>query len=169
MHSMSLSLISCLVRRVAGTLLATSIIEKTGRKQLLTRSYAGMGAAMLLMAAGFGVESLSGMSGSIAVVGTLAYILSFAFGAGPITGLMIPELNAARVRGRAVSAAFVTHWVCNWIIGQTFLAGVERYGISAAYAAFGAVALFAVGYIGRNVPETKGKSFEQIEAEFQRP
>lgn len=50
--------------------------------------------------AGFGLESLSRLSGTIAVAGTLLYILSFAFGAGPITGLMIPELNAARVRGK---------------------------------------------------------------------
>jgi hypothetical protein len=65
---------------VLGTIIATSIIEKAGRKQLLRASYAGMGAAMLVMAAGFGLPALQGLSGAIAVLGTLAYILSFAIG-----------------------------------------------------------------------------------------
>jgi uncharacterized membrane protein len=66
---------------VLGTIIATSIIERAGRKQLLLASYAGMGASMLAMAAGFGLPALQGLSGAIAVLGTLAYILSFAIGA----------------------------------------------------------------------------------------
>jgi hypothetical protein len=65
---------------VLGTIIATSIIEKAGRKQLLQSSYLGMGVAMLVMAAGFGLPALQGLSGAIAVLGTLAYILSFAIG-----------------------------------------------------------------------------------------
>ncbi len=87
-------------------------------------------------------------------------------GAGPVTGLIVPELNPAESRGRAVSAAFVSHWVCNMAIGQTFLGAVAAYGLATVYAGFGAVALVGLMYISRAVPETKGKSFEQIQADL---
>lgn len=69
-----------------------------------------------------------------------------------------------RPPGNAVSAAMVTHWVCNVAIGQNFMAAANAYGISAVYAFFGACSLLAALYVSRNVPETKGKSFDQIQA-----
>jgi hypothetical protein len=70
--------------------------------------------------------------------------------------------------GNAVSAAMVTHWVCNVAIGQNFMAATANYGISTVYAFFGACSLVAAGYVSGNVPETKGKSFDQIQAEMDR-
>lgn len=153
---------------VAGTLIATGLIEGAGRKQLLTASYLGMAATMALMAAGFGLPALAPYSGTIALGGTLAYILSFAIGAGPVSGLIVPEINKEAVRGNAVSAAMVTHWICNVAIGQNFMAATANYGISAVYAFFGLCSLIAAGYVSANVPETKGKSFDQIQAEMDR-
>jgi hypothetical protein len=60
---------------VLGTLIASGLIEKAGRKQLLNQSYWGMGVSMLVMAAGFGLAALAPWSGTIALAGTLAYIL----------------------------------------------------------------------------------------------
>lgn len=101
---------------VVGTLIATSLIERAGRKQLLTQSYVGMALAMLTMAAGFGLHQLAAYSGTIALVGTLFYILSFAIGAGPVTGLLVPEINSARVRGRGVAVHCVSglYAACLW-------------------------------------------------------
>jgi len=65
-----------------------------------------------------------------------------------------------------VSAAMVTHWVCNVAIGQNFMAAADAYGISAVYAFFGVCSLIAAGYVNSNVPETKGKSFAEIQAEM---
>lgn len=70
--------------------------------------------------------------------------------------------------GNAVSAAMVTHWICNVAIGQNFMAATANYGISAVYAFFGLCSLIAAGYVSANVPETKGKSFDQIQAEMDR-
>jgi hypothetical protein len=50
----------------------------------------------------------------------------FALGAGPVTGLLVPELCAASIRGRAVAAAMTAHWVCNVAVGQTFMAAVTQ-------------------------------------------
>ena len=105
-------------------------------------------------------------SAPIAVGGTLAYILAFALGAGPITALIIPELNPANIRARAVSAAFVCHWVCNVVLGQTFMLAVKSVGLPGVYGFFGAVALAGALYVHTSVPETKGKSFDQIHREL---
>ena len=106
------------------------------------------------------------MTGPIALGGTLFYILSFAVGAGPVSGLIVPELNDARVRGNAVSAAMVTHWVCNVAIGQNFMAWVDAFGLAAVYAGFAGASLLGAAYIRANVPETKGKSFAEIQKEL---
>jgi hypothetical protein len=62
----------------------------------------------------------------------------------------------------------VTHWVCNVAIGQNFMAAANAYGISAVYAFFGLCSLLGAAYVSANVPETKGKSFDQIQAEMDR-
>ncbi|KAF5832364.1 general substrate transporter [Dunaliella salina] len=154
------------VTNVLGTVVAASIIEKAGRKQLLANSYLGQAAAMLLMAFGFASPALSQYAAPIAVVGTLLYIVTFALGAGPVTGLLVPELCAASIRGRAVAAAMTSHWVCNVAVGQTFMAAVTQFGLAGCYAAFGVVALLGAFFVRSQVPETKGKTFDQIEAEL---
>ncbi|KAL6760297.1 general substrate transporter [Haematococcus lacustris] len=151
---------------VLGTLVAASIIERAGRKQLLVNSYLGQAGAMVLMAAGFALPALKDSAPTIAVGGTLLYILAFALGAGPVTGLIIPELNSSQIRGRAVAAAMTSHWVCNVAVGQTFIGAVAQYGLSRVYAGFGLVALLGALFVATQVPETKGKTFGEIEAEL---
>ncbi|KAI7836406.1 hypothetical protein COHA_009737 [Chlorella ohadii] len=148
---------------VLGTVVAAGLMDKAGRKQLMTLSFAGMGLSMLGMAAGLALPFLSGMTGAIALVGTLSYTLCFALGAGPVPGLLVPEITAARIRGRAVSLAMVTHWVCNFAIGQLFLSAVGAFGVPAVYLFFAAVCFACVAWVGRAVVETKGRSLEEIE------
>lgn len=88
------------VVNVLGTILAASLMDKAGRKQLLSLSFGGMGIAMLAMALGLALPSLSGLAGPIALIGTLGYILAFAMGVGPVPGLLVPEITAAKVRGK---------------------------------------------------------------------
>lgn len=68
--------------------------------------------------------------------------------------------------GRAVAAAFVSHWICNVAVGQTFMLGVQQFGLPTVYAFFGAVAVLAALFIRTQVPETRGKSFDQIQKEL---
>ncbi|PSC75514.1 Plastidic glucose transporter 4 [Micractinium conductrix] len=148
---------------VLGTVVAAGLMDRAGRKQLISWSFAGMGVSMLAMAGGLSLPFLSGMTGGIALVGTLAYILSFALGAGPVPGLLVPEITGARIRGRAVSLAMVTHWVCNFAIGQLFLAAVSAFGVSTVYLFFAAVCFACVAFVGKAVVETKGRSLQEIE------
>ena len=66
----------------------------------MTVSFGGMGASMLAMAAGMRLPGLASLTGTIALLGTLSYILCFAVGAGPVPALLIPEITGARIRGK---------------------------------------------------------------------
>ena len=84
---------------VVGTIIAGSMIEKAGRVQLLTVSFTGMCISMFAMVAGRSLPQLASSAGTIAFAGTVAYVLSFALGAGPVPGLLVPEINTEQMRG----------------------------------------------------------------------
>ncbi|CAK9149852.1 unnamed protein product [Ilex paraguariensis] len=148
---------------VFGTTVASSLMDKQGRKSLLITSFAGMAASMLLLSLSFTWKALAPYSGTLAVLGTVLYVLSFSLGAGPVPALLLPEIFASRIRAKAVALSLGMHWISNFVIGLYFLSVVNKFGISTVYLGFAAVCLLAVLYIAGNVVETKGRSLEEIE------
>ncbi|XP_050382606.1 plastidic glucose transporter 4 [Argentina anserina] len=148
---------------VFGTAVASSLMDRQGRKSLLLISFGGMAASMLLLALSFTWSVLAPYSGTFAVAGTVLYVLSFSLGAGPVPALLLPEIFASRIRAKAVSLSLGMHWISNFVIGLYFLSFVTKFGISSVYLGFSAVCLLAVLYIAGNVVETKGRSLEDIE------
>ncbi|KAL4362053.1 hypothetical protein GQ457_04G023330 [Hibiscus cannabinus] len=148
---------------VFGTVIASSLMDKQGRKNLLIASFSGMGASMLLLSVSFSWKVLGPYSGMLAVVGTVLYVLSFSLGAGPVPALLLPEIFASRIRAKAVALSLGTHWISNFVIGLYFLSVVDKFGIGAVYMVFATVCSVAVLYIGGAVVETKGRSLEEIE------
>ncbi|KAI3462551.1 hypothetical protein Pfo_019214 [Paulownia fortunei] len=148
---------------VFGTTIASSLMDKQGRKSLLLTSFAGMAASMLLLSLTFTWTALAPYSGTLAVLGTVLYVLSFSLGAGPVPALLLPEIFASRIRAKAVALSLGMHWISNFVIGLYFLSVVNKFGISTVYLGFASVCLLAVMYIAANVVETKGRSLEEIE------
>ncbi|KAJ0989180.1 hypothetical protein J5N97_007536 [Dioscorea zingiberensis] len=148
---------------VFGTTIASSLMDRQGRKSLLITSFTGMAASMLLLSLSFTWKVLAPYSGTLAVVGTVLYVLSFSLGAGPVPALLLPEIFASRIRAKAVALSLGMHWVSNFVIGLYFLSVVNKFGISKVYLGFATVCLLAVLYIAGNVVETKGRSLEEIE------
>ncbi|KAJ8619750.1 hypothetical protein MRB53_028279 [Persea americana] len=148
---------------VFGTAIASSLMDRQGRKSLLFTSFTGMAASMLLLSLSFTWKVLAPFSGTLAVLGTVLYVLSFSLGAGPVPALLLPEIFASRIRAKAVALSMGMHWVSNFVIGLYFLSIVNRFGISKVYLGFATVCLLAVLYIAGNVVETKGRSLEEIE------
>ena len=142
---------------VAFTACAGMLLDRFGRKPLLGGSFAGMGAAMALLAAALALPQLQPWAGPLALAGTLAYVASFAMGAGPVPALLISELFPARLRGKAQAAAMGAHWVSNFFIGQTFLSAVAAVGVARVYAAFAAVCFCGVLFVRVLVPETRAE------------
>ncbi|KAK8546568.1 hypothetical protein V6N13_067776 [Hibiscus sabdariffa] len=129
---------------VFGTAIASSLMDRQGRKSLLMTSFAGMAASMLLLSLSFTWKVLAPYSGTLAVVGTVLYVLSFSLGAGPVPALLLPEIFASRIRAKAVALSLGTHWISNFVIGLYFLSVVNKFGISSVYLGF------AGEIVGRN-------------------
>ncbi|CAN1227454.1 Plastidic glucose transporter 4 [Linum perenne] len=120
-------------------------------------------ASMLLLSLSLTWKVLAPYSGTLAVLGTVCYVLSFSLGAGPVPALLLPEIFANRIRAKAVSLSLGMHWIANFVIGLYFLSVVNKYGISMVYLGFSGICLLAVVYVLNNVVETKGRSLEEIE------
>ncbi|XLR12713.1 hypothetical protein S83_040651 [Arachis hypogaea] len=138
-------------------------MDKQGRKSLLITSFTGMAVSMLLLSLSFTWSVLAPYSGTLAVLGTVAYVLSFSLGAGPVPALLLPEIFASRIRAKAISLSLGTHWISNFVIGLYFLSVVNNFGITSVYLGFSTVCILAVLYVSGNVVETKGRSLEEIE------
>ncbi|KAL4577597.1 hypothetical protein LXL04_013707 [Taraxacum kok-saghyz] len=151
---------------VFGTMIASSLMDKQGRKSLLVTSFSGMAISMLLLSLSFTWKVLAPYSGPLAVIGTILYVLSFSLGAGPVPALLLPEIFASRIRAKAVALSLGMHWISNFVIGLYFLSVVTKFGISKVYLGFSSICVLAVIYIAGNVVETKGRSLEDIEREL---
>ncbi|KAF5737736.1 Plastid hexose transporter isoform 2 [Tripterygium wilfordii] len=148
---------------VFGTAVASSLMDRQGRKSLLMTSFSGMAASMLLLSLSLSWKVLAPYSGALTVIGTVLYVLSFSLGAGPVPALLLPEIFASRIRAKAVALSLGMHWISNFIIGLYFLSVVNKFGISRVYLGFATICLLAAVYITGNVVETKGRSLEEIE------
>ncbi|XP_071906909.1 probable plastidic glucose transporter 1 isoform X3 [Coffea arabica] len=148
---------------LAGALNATYLMEKQGRKSLLIGSYLGMTASMLLVVSAISLPVEKDIGNTLSVLGTTMYIFFFASGAGPVTGLIIPELSSTRTRGKIMSFSLAVHWVCNFLVGQFFLELAEKFGVASVYAGFGGFSLMAATFGYYFTVETKGRSLEEIE------
>eukprot|EP00897_Mesotaenium_endlicherianum_P006367 jgi/Mesen1/5759/ME000292S04851 len=124
------------VFNLVGALAALPLMDSQGRRNLLMISYGGMAVSMGSLVAALVLPLSPDVSHTISVVGTLAYVFTFALGAGP---------------------------VCNFAIGLLFLELVQRFGVPAIYTSFGVVSLLSVVFANAFIVETKGKSLEEIE------
>lgn len=150
---------------VAGSTAAMGAIEKYGRKALLTVSFAGMGVAMAVLSCSMATNILPpSMAAAVAVTGTVVYILAFGVGVGPVPALLVPEMNAEAVRSKAGSAAMLSHWAFNIVVGQYFLPAAAAVGVGGVYAFFALVCALGIAFVRTSVPETTGRSLESLEA-----
>jgi SP family arabinose:H+ symporter-like MFS transporter len=145
------------------TLLGMALVDRVGRKLMLVIGAAGMAISLLLVGAAFAANN----SGAWLLVPILGYVACFAASTGVVTWVIIAEIFPNRVRGRAMSVAVVALWAACYLVSQTFPMLLESVG--AAWTFFGYAAmnvltfLFAWGF----VPETKGRTLEEIEKFWQ--
>ncbi|KAK8954688.1 putative plastidic glucose transporter 1 [Platanthera zijinensis] len=151
------------ITNFTGALIALYLMDKQGRKKLLVGSYLGMAFSMFIVALAIVSPVEEDLSHTLSVVGSLMYIFSFALGAGPVTGLVIPELSSAQMRSKIMAFSFSIHWICNFLVGLFFLDLVEKFGVAPVYGAFGAVSICSAIFATYFVVETKGRTLEEIE------
>jgi SP family arabinose:H+ symporter-like MFS transporter len=142
------------------TLVAIKYVDQAGRKKLLLAGSAGM--AICLAAIG-SVFYLGASSGYLVLIFILAYIAFFALSLGPLTFVVIAEIFPTRVRGRAMSVSIFLLWVAVYLVSQFFPILLEQIGSAFTFWLFMLVSVLAYVFIWRVIPETKGKSLEEIE------
>ena len=142
------------------TIVALAIIDRVGRKAVLMLSAGGMGVSLMVLGAMFRLDS-NNASPILAVI--LTYVAFFAVGMGPAVWVVLSELFPTRIRGRAMSIATVALWVACTILTMTFLSLVNAIGVSGAFWLYAVICIFTFGFVWRAVPETKGKTLEEIE------
>ncbi len=154
------------VVNVGFTVLAVYIIDRAGRRPLLIIGLIGMIISLTLLGLVFATGGAGGVAGLLATICLALYIASFAISLGPVFWLMISEIYPLRIRGRAMSVASIANWGSNWLVALTFPVLLATLGGAGSFWLFAVLGIVAWFFVYFWVPETKGKTLEEIEAEF---
>ena len=153
------------VVNISFTLVAVFTVEKLGRKPLLIWGSIGMAVGAFGVALTFGNESLS----FVTMLSIMVYSASFMFSWGPICWVLIAEIFPNTIRGAAVAIAVAFQWIFNWIVSSTFvpmfnmkLGSDANFGHWFTYALYGIICVVAAVFVWKLVPETKGKTLEDM-------
>ncbi|MDQ0230092.1 SP family xylose:H+ symportor-like MFS transporter [Metabacillus malikii] len=146
---------------VVFTLIAIFTVDKFGRKPLLIIGSIGMTIGM------FGVATMA-YTNTIGI-GTLIFIIiytaSFMMSWGPVVWVLISEIFPNKIRGQAVAIAVAAQWAANYFISSTYPAMMEISG-GLTYSFYGLMSLLSAIFIWKFVPETKGRSLEELESQL---
>ena len=143
---------------ISFTLVAIFTVEKLGRTPLLITGSLGMALGALGVAL---ADAVPGVPGIVGVLSIMIYSASFMFSWGPICWVLISEIFPNTIRGAAVAIAVAFQWISNFIVSSTF---VPLYTWSPAftYGLYCVMCLLAALFVWRMVPETKGKTLEDM-------
>ncbi len=147
------------------TLVAVFTVEKLGRKPLLICGSLGMAIGAFGVALTFGHPGLE----MVTAVSIMVYSASFMFSWGPICWVLIAEIFPNTIRGAAVAIAVAFQWIFNFIVSSTFvpmfnmhLSEGDDFGHWFTYGLYGIICVVAAIFVWKLVPETKGKTLEDM-------
>jgi len=153
--------ISIGVVNVIATLCATLLLDRLGRRFFLLLGSAGMTLALSILALSLVFPSM--ISPQIPL---LAYIVLFAVSLGPIPWVLISEIYPVKIRGHAMGLSLAVNWAANFFLAFIFLDLVAHVTLSGTFLIYALVAIVAFWFTYRYIPETRGKTFEEIQQLF---
>jgi SP family xylose:H+ symportor-like MFS transporter len=153
---------------ISFTLVAVFTVEKLGRKPLLISGSIGMAVGAL----GVALSNVVSLPAWVPVISIMVYSASFMFSWGPICWVYISEIFPNTIRSQATAWAVAFQWIFNFIVSSTFVpmynmklgAMGDSFGHFFAYALYGLICIVAAIFVWRLVPETKGKTLEEMTA-----
>ncbi|MES1248520.1 MAG: sugar porter family MFS transporter [Actinomycetota bacterium] len=148
------------------TIVAILLLDKLGRRFFLIAGTSTLTVALIGLGIFFQSPAIQHSVGWLALVCLLVYIMGFAIGLGPVFWLMISEIFPLQMRGPAMAVCTMFNWGLNFLISYTFLSltdSITKQGTFWLYAFFG---ICAVVFFATLVPETKGRSLEQIQSDL---
>jgi len=153
------------------TIIAIWTVDRIGRKPLMLVGYTGMGISLL----GLGLAAYYQRTDTWVLAFILGYIASFALSVGPVTWVILSEIFPTRIRGLAMAVATVCLWSANYVVSQTFPMMdkndwlIAKFNHAFPFWLYGALCMVAILFVACFVPETKGKSLEEIEKYWIKP
>jgi sugar porter (SP) family MFS transporter len=145
------------------TILAIVFVDRLGRRPLLGVGLVGIAACMLLIAYGFSSVEVNPV---VILSGILGFVASFAFSLGPVMWVLFSELFPNRIRGLAISFVGLINSAVSFSVQLVFPWELEQLGNSATFLIYGLFAVAGLTIVMRFLPETKGKSLEELEQEL---
>jgi len=123
----------------------------------------GVAFRFIVPAAANAAATAPSLAGIITLCGLVTFIISFAASLGPVTWTVITEIFPGRIRGRAVSVCTAFNWLSAYVVSQGFLSMVDAAGSSLTFGLFALFCVIGWVWIFFRVPETKGRSLEDIQ------
>ena len=151
------------VVNVLMTIVAMWLIDRMGRRPLLLTGIAGMVITLGVLGLAFHMAGRTGALAWLAVVSMMVYVASFAISLGPIFWLLISEIYPLKIRSSAEGLAAAFNWGSNLLVSLTFLTLLQMMGPTRTFWLYGAFAIAAWVFSYYQVPETKGRTLEEIE------
>lgn len=150
----------------AFTFLALFTVDKWGRKPLLLLGVSGMFVGLMIL----GTTVYTQQLGVLSLIGILLFIASFAMSMGPVVWVLISEIFPNRARSIAMGIAVAAQWFMNYVVTQTYpivnRSELNDQGFNGAlpYFIFAGFCVLTLLFVVKFVPETKGRSLEELEA-----
>jgi SP family xylose:H+ symportor-like MFS transporter len=147
------------------TVLAILTVDKFGRKPLMIIGALGMALSMFALGTTFFMQSV----GIGALVFMLCYVACFAMSWGPVTWVLLSEIFPNKIRGKAMAFAVAAQWVSNYLVSWTFPMMdknsylLQQFNHGFTYWVYGIMGVLAMFLVWKFVPETKGKTLEEME------
>jgi MFS transporter, SP family, arabinose:H+ symporter len=146
------------------TFIPILFVERLGRRPILMTGVGIMAAAL------FGLTSLMsdvpGNHGALIIALILIYIAAYASSIACLTWVILSEIFPNRIRGEAMSVANLSLWTANFVLLLTFPVIQDQFGLAAPFAVYAVICTIIVVFVWKFIPETKGKSLEEIEKQL---
>jgi sugar porter (SP) family MFS transporter len=144
------------------TFVAIFTVDRLGRRALMLTGCAGIGLFHVLLSGSYN----AGLTGAIVVIPVLGSIACYAFSLAPVTWVLISEIYPNHVRGQAVAVSVSAMWIANFALIYSFPFLQKAFGVAGTFWLYAAICAAGFVFILKRVPETKGKSLEDIEKVF---
>ncbi|MGY5849220.1 sugar porter family MFS transporter [Salegentibacter sp. F14] len=154
------------------TFVAMATVDRFGRKPLIYIGSVGMIVGFLLL----GVSLMTGNVGLVSLIGVLMFVAAFAMSMGPVVWVVLSEMFPNKIRSVAMSIAVAAQWAANYVVSQSFPIIAESevnnndfWSGSLPYFIFSIFILGIIIFTMKYIPETKGKSLEELEDMWEIP
>ncbi|WIE80550.1 sugar porter family MFS transporter [Curtobacterium sp. MCSS17_016] len=154
------------ITNVVFTALAVVLLDRVGRRPLLLTGTAGLTVALAFLGVYFWSPWIQHNASWTALVGLIVYIASYAIGLGPVFWLMISEIFPVGLRSKSMAVSTMVNWAANFVVAGTYLTATQLITTQGVFFVYTGLGVLAFLFFVFKVPETRGRSLEDIQSEL---